>query len=185
VRLSREPASGLANGAYSGSRVSSRNPVSRQAAGLVIWFLVVFAAAALGAIASSSADEFYPALSRPSWAPPGSVFGPVWTVLYALQAIAAWLLWRDRGFDTAKTALTLFLVQLVVNALWSWLFFAWRMGAAAFVDVVVLWVLIVATLVAFWRHHRLAAVLLAPYLAWVTFATFLTYAVWQRNPGVL
>jgi benzodiazapine receptor len=162
-----------------------RIPVSRQIVGLALWAVLVFAAAALGAVASRDAGTFYPALERPSWAPPAAVFAPVWTVLYALQSISVWLVWRRYGFAGAKGALTLFIVQLVANALWSWLFFAWRMGAAAFVEVLVLWALIVATGVAFWRVHRVAALLLAPYLAWVTFASFLTYAVWQRNPAVL
>ena len=113
------------------------------------------------------------------------VFGPVWTVLYAVMGIAAWLVWRVGGFRAARTALTLFLVQLAVNALWSWLFFGWQLGGAAFADIALLWVLIVATLVAFWRVRPLAGVLLVPYLLWVSFAFALNYSVWQLNPQVL
>jgi len=116
-------------------------------AGLVGWFLVTFAAALIGSIASIRATEFYGALEVPSWAPPGSVFGPVWTVLYVLMAVAAWLVWRAHGWQGARTALTLFLIQLAANALWSWLFFAWRLGLAAFIELVVLWGLIVATII--------------------------------------
>jgi tryptophan-rich sensory protein len=150
--------------------------------GLTAWLLASFAAAALGAIATRQAPEFYAQLVRPGWAPPGWIFGPVWTVLYALMGVAAWRVWRKAGFGTA---LYLFLAQLALNALWSWLFFAWRLGAAAFAEVVVLWVLIAATLAAFLRIDRLAGALLVPYLLWVSFACALTYAVWRANPQVL
>jgi tryptophan-rich sensory protein len=158
---------------------------SRQIGGLLGWLLLAFAAAALGAVASVSAASFYRELDLPGWAPPGSVFGPVWTVLYAMMGVAAWLVWREAGFRNAGGALALFVVQLAVNALWSWLFFAWRMGLAAFVDIVTLWVLLVMTIVAFWRVQRWAGALLLPYLAWVSFAAVLCYAIWQRNPGAL
>ena len=157
----------------------------KQFFGLIGWLLVSFAASAIGAVASIQAQSFYAELTQPSWAPPGSVFGPVWTTLYALMGIAAWLVWREGGFQKNKTALTLFLVQLVVNALWSWLFFAWHLGAFALIDLIVLWLLIVATLVAFWRVKALAGALLVPYLLWVSFAGFLNYAVWQLNPQIL
>lgn len=146
------------------------------------WLAASFAAAALGAVATRQAPEFYAQLARPDWAPPGWLFGPVWTVLYAMMGIAAWRVWRKAGFGSA---LYLFLAQLALNALWSWLFFAWRLGAAAFAEVVVLWALIAATLAAFLRIDRLAGALLVPYLAWVSFAAALTYAVWRANPHVL
>jgi len=146
------------------------------------WLLVSFAAAALGALASADAGEFYRQLERPAWAPPGWLFAPVWTLLYALMGVAAWLAWRRAGFAAAHW---LFLAQLAVNALWTWLFFAWRQGALAFVEILVLWALIAATVVAFRRIRPLAGLLLVPYLAWVTFAAALTYAVWQRNPTLL
>ncbi len=157
----------------------------KQFFGLIGWLLVSFAASAIGAVASIQAQSFYTELTQPSWAPPGSVFGPVWTTLFALMGIAAWLVWREGGFRKTRTALTLFLVQLVVNALWSWLFFAWHLGAFALIDLIVLWLLIVATLVAFWRVKPLAGVLLVPYLLWVSFAGFLNYTVWQLNPQIL
>lgn len=157
----------------------------QQIVGLVAWLGVCFAAAAIGAAASIRAGTFYAGLVRPEWAPPASVFGPVWTALYALMGVAAWLAWRAGGLAAARTALTLFVAQLAVNALWSWLFFAWHRGALAFADIVLLWILIVATLVAFWRIRPLAGALLVPYLAWVSFAAALNYAVWQANPQVL
>ena len=149
--------------------------------GLIGWLLVVFVAGAVGALASRRARSFYVDLVRPSWAPPGWLFGPAWTVLYVLMAVAAWLVWRAAGWGGAPGALWLFLGQLVCNALWSWCFFAWRRGALAFADVVLLVALIVATLVAFAHVHPVAALLLVPYLAWVCYAAALTWAIWRAN----
>lgn len=154
--------------------------------GLVVWLVIVFIAAAIGATASINADWFYTQqLVRPNWAPPQSVFGPVWTILYTLMGIAAWLVWLRIGFHIAKIALGLFLVQLVFNALWTWLFFGGQLGALAFADIVVLWLLIIATIVYFWRIRPLAGALLVPYLLWVTFAAALNYSMWQLNPQIL
>jgi len=147
--------------------------------------VLTFATAAIGVIASASASAFYAELARPSWAPPGWMFGPVWSTLYALMGVSAWLVWRACGFARARTALVLFFAQLAANALWSWVFFVWRRGGFAFAEVLVLWCLIVATLIAFRRHSAVAAALLLPYLAWVTFASALTFAVWRLNPGLL
>ncbi len=157
----------------------------REWIGLGGWLLVAFAAAVIGGRASVNAASFYAPLVRPAWAPPGWLFGPVWTVLYLMMAIAAWLVWRERGRAGARTALSLWVVQLAANALWSWLFFAWRRGALAFGEVLLLWVLVALTLVAFWRIRPLAGMLLLPYLLWVGFATALTFAVWRLNPGLL
>ena len=153
--------------------------------GLVGWLVASFIAAAIGAAASIQAGAFYARLVRPDWAPPANVFGPVWTVLYILMGLAAWLVWREGGFRARRLALSLFLVQLAVNALWSWLFFGWHLGALAFADIVLLWGLLVATLVAFWRVRPVAGALLVPYLLWVSFATALSYSVWQHNPQLL
>lgn len=161
------------------------NRRSHGIAALIASFAITFLAAAIGAAASVRAQSFYEQLSRPDWAPPASVFGPVWTTLYALMAIAAWLAWRAGGWRAARGALVLYVVQLALNALWSWLFFGWRLGAWAFAEVLVLWAFIAATLVAFWRIRVAAGLLLVPYLLWVSFAAVLTHAVWQRNPGLL
>jgi len=160
-------------------------PVRRQFVGLVIWLLITFAAAGLGAVASIEAGSFYARLDRPSWAPPAEVFGPVWTTLFVLMAVAAWLVWRVKGFAAARTALLLYLVQLVFNTLWSWLFFSWHLGGWAFADVLLLWGLILVTLISFWRVSRLAGLLLVPYILWVSFAVILNYTVWQLNPQAL
>jgi tryptophan-rich sensory protein len=156
----------------------------QQALGLVGWLLFTFAAAAVGAIGSSDASTFYAQLARPGWAPPAWVFGPVWSLLYTLMGVAVWLIWRIRGMS-ARTALILFVGQLAANALWSWLFFAWHLGGLAFAEVVLLWLLIVATIISFRRTSSLAAALLLPYLAWVSLAAALTYATWKLNPGLL
>jgi len=161
-------------------------PATRtQVLGFIGWLALCLAAGGLGAVASMDAASFYRQLAKPEWAPPASVFGPVWTVLYVLMAIAAWSVWRIGGFAQARGALTLFLVQLAVNALWSWLFFAWHRGGLAFADIVVLAALLVATTVAFWRHRPLAGALLLPYLGWVLFAGALNFAVWRANPALL
>ena len=157
----------------------------RQVIGLVGWLLVSFAAAAIGAVASLDAGAFYESLVRPAWAPPGWLFAPVWTALYVLMGVAAWLVWRAHGFRQGRNALALYIVQLGANSLWTWVFFAWRQGAWAFAEVVLLWCLIAATVVSFRRLNSLAAALLLPYLAWVTFACALTFAAWRLNPGLL
>lgn len=157
----------------------------RQWIGLAGWLVASYGAAAVGGVASARAGDFYQQLVRPAWAPPGWLFGPVWSTLYLLMGIAAWLVWRDRGFRGARGALALFAVQLAPNALWTWLFFAWRRGALAFGEILLLWVLIVATIAAFWRIRPVAGALLVPYLLWVSFAAALTWSVWRLNPGVL
>lgn len=158
---------------------------SRDLLGLFAWLLVAFAAAAVGGFASASAADFYRDLARPSWSPPGWLFGPVWSVLYVLMGIAAWLVWRARGFVGAAVGLRLFIVQLAFNGLWTWLFFVWHQGGLAFAEILLLWLLIAATIVFFWRVNKLAGILLIPYLAWVSFAAALTLATWRLNPGVL
>jgi benzodiazapine receptor len=160
-------------------------PLSRQLKGLAGWLLLAFAAAAIGGFASAQARTFYGHLNQPGWAPPGWLFGPVWSVLYLLMGVAAWLVWRRRAASGVIAALGFFVVQLAANALWSWLFFAWHRGALAFADIVLLWLLIAITLVMFWRVRPLAAALLLPYLAWVSFAALLCYATWQLNPQQL
>lgn len=159
-----------------------RKSMAAQAIALAICLGLTFAAAALGAVASAAAPAFYAQLDQPAWAPPPSVFGPVWSVLYLMMGIAAWLAWRAQA---PRRVLALYAGQLAVNALWSWLFFGWHLGAQALADVLLLWALIAATAVAFWRVSRLAGALLLPYLAWVSFATALNAVLWLRNPGLL
>lgn len=158
--------------------------MKRQALGLLGWAAVVFSAAGVGAWASIDAGSFYLNLVRPTWAPPAAWFGPVWMTLYGLMTLAAWGVWRKGGFWHAPVALSLFVLQLVFNAAWSWLFFVKKWGALAFLDILVLWGLIALTAALFWRRRPVSGILLLPYLGWVSFAVFLSRAVWRLNPGV-
>lgn len=157
----------------------------KQGLGLIGWLLASFVAGGIGSVASIQAASFYGQLTQPSWAPPAWLFGPVWSVLFALMGVSVWLVWRTHGLRGAGTALKLYAAQLVANALWTWLFFAWRQGGLALAEIAILWLLILATIIAFWRLHRLAALLLVPYLAWVSFAAALNFALWRLNPAVL
>src|SRR5512143_2665664 len=114
----------------------------RQLLGFIGWLAVSFAAAAVGGFASVNAGDFYQQLRRPEWAPPSWLFAPAWTLLYLLMAIAAWLVWREHGFRETRITLSLFLIQLAANALWTWLFFVWHLGAMAFGEILILWALI-------------------------------------------
>ncbi|MES2524716.1 MAG: TspO/MBR family protein [Gemmatimonadota bacterium] len=153
--------------------------------GLLAWILGTCVAALSGAVTAKAAAEFYGMLDRPSWSPPAWLFGPAWTVLYPLMAVAAWRVWREHGFAGAKLALTFYFVQLVLNASWSWVFFVKRSGPGATAVVVGMWLAIAATIITFWPLDRTAALMLLPYLAWVSFATALTVSVWRRNPTLL
>ena len=157
----------------------------KQILGLFVWFVINFLASAVGALASIQAKTFYAELLQPSWAPAPQVFGPVWTLLFALMAVAAWLVWRTDEGANRKKALQIFLLQLAVNGLWSWLFFAWHLGGLALINVMVLWLMILITIMAFWRVNRLAGALLLPYLLWVGFAIILNATLWQMNPQIL
>lgn len=165
--------------------MTGRRSVGAQVVGLAVSLAITFATGAVGAVASVQAASFYAGLQRPPWAPPAGVFGPVWSVLYASMGIAAWWVWRRPGGQPLGLPLGLFAAQLLANALWSWLFFGWHLGAPAFVDVVLLLGLIAATIVAFWRVRPLAGMLLLPYLLWVGFASALTWSVWRANPALL
>jgi translocator protein len=148
----------------------------------VFWLLVCFAAAGIGsAMTSKSLADWYPGLAKPTWNPPDWVFGPVWTLLYTMMAIAAWLVWRNAGWHGAPVPLALFTTQLALNVIWSGLFFALESPGAAFAEIVLLWLSILATLVQFWRIDRAAGALLGPYLAWVSFAAALNFTIWQLN----
>jgi len=152
---------------------------------LIIAFATCFGTAAIGAAASINAADFYQQLTQPSWAPPATVFGPVWTGLYALMAISFWLILRSPWNAKTKAAVFFFVTQLALNALWSWLFFAWHKGGFALLELVILWLLILLTIIQFWRITKVAGALLIPYLLWVSFAGFLNLTMWQLNPVLL
>lgn len=151
---------------------------------LVASILVCFLAAAIGSVFTSpQIDGWYAGLAKPWFAPPNWVFGPVWTTLYLLMGIALFLVWR-KGLERpdVRLGVILFGVQLAVNAAWSLVFFGLQSPFAGLVCIVILWVLILATLVQFWKVDRIAGALLIPYLAWVSIATALNHAIWVLNP---
>jgi tryptophan-rich sensory protein len=151
----------------------------KQTAAFVVILLVCFAAAGLGSLATTpNIPTWYAAIAKPTWNPPNWLFGPVWTVLYICMAVAAWLVWRQGG---PRTPLTLFAVQLGLNAAWSWLFFWFHMPRAAFFEILVLLVAIAATIIAFWPRSRAAGILMLPYLGWVAFASVLNFTIWRLN----
>ncbi|MCV7348080.1 TspO/MBR family protein [Mycolicibacterium rhodesiae] len=153
---------------------------SQHILALVVSLVAVAAVAALGGLASAGAASEYGRLAQPDWAPPPNVFGPVWTILYALMAIAAWLVWRaDPRFG--NPAIILYATQLVLNLIWSPLFFGLGWRGVALVDILLLDVVLAATLVLFLKANRMAAALLIPYFAWSLFATVLNYSVWSLN----
>ncbi|MCP2241497.1 TspO/MBR family protein [Lentzea aerocolonigenes] len=145
---------------------------------LFVFVAAVVVTAVVGSLFSVSAGDEYLGLQRPSWAPPAWLFGPVWTVLYALIALSGWLAWRN---GAGRGELTMFGVQLVLNALWTPLFFGLGWYALAFAEIVLLWLSIVALAVVFWWRSRTAALLLVPYLAWVSFAGALNVSIAALN----
>jgi tryptophan-rich sensory protein len=153
--------------------------MKNAALGLIVWVVVSMAAGFVGS--QFLPGEWYAALAKPSWNPPSSVFAPVWSTLYVLMGIAAWLVWRKVGFAGAPVALGLYLAQLVLNALWSYLFFGAQRPDLAFMEIIVLWLVILATTIAFWRISTPAGVLLLPYLGWVGFASALNWQLWRLN----
>ncbi len=146
-------------------------------------FLVASVAAAAigGAATATSVGTWYRALNKPTWNPPDWIFGPVWTLLYVLMAIAAWRVWRGSDVASGRRTLVWFGGQLALNALWSILFFGLRQPGWAFAEVLVFWVLLCALLRRFWRADRFAGVLWFPYVAWVSFAAVLNGTVWWLN----
>ena len=147
------------------------------------WSLIPFVAAVtvaalLGVLGVNGTSAEYQTLEQPPWAPPSWLFGPVWTVLYAMIAVAGWLIWRRTGWNRA---LSVYAVQLVLNAIWTPIFFGFGQYGLALIDIAVLWLLIGATILLFRPISRAAAWLLVPYWAWVTFATALNAAIWYAN----
>ena len=152
---------------------------TRSALALAGWLVLSFSAAAIGGFFMPG--DWYAALKKPSWNPPNWIFAPVWTTLYAAMGTAAWLVWKRGGFAGQRVALSFFLAQLLFNALWSPLFFGIHHPGLAFADIALLWLALLCTVAAFWKASPLAGALLVPYLAWVTFASALNFALWRLN----
>lgn len=152
---------------------------------LPAWILGTSVAAVGGAVTARTAQQFYAELQKPRWAPPAWLFGPAWTVLYFIMGVAAWRIWRAYGFSGARNELSLYGLQLVLNAAWSWFFFVRRSGLLATLEVCALLSAVIATMAAFAARDVVAGLLFVPYVMWVSFATALTVSVWRRNPGLL
>lgn len=150
-----------------------------KALALAFFLLLSFSAAAFGA--RFAPGEWYLALRKPPWNPPGWIFGPVWTLLYAAMAVAAWRVWRAGSAAESRPALAAWAVQLALNAAWSFLFFGLHEPGLAFAEILALWAAILATTVLFFRRDRAAGWLMVPYLAWVSFAAVLNFVLWRLN----
>ena len=164
------------------SDIENKRSLPAQAIALIISLVVCFAAGGLGGLATTPGlDTWYDTVAKPTWNPPSWVFAPVWTTLYCLMGIAVWLVWRGGEWKQVKPAVVLFTVQLVLNSLWSLLFFGVQNPGAALVEIGVLWCAIAATTVLFFRRSAIAGGLMTPYLLWVTFASFLNFTIWNLN----
>ena len=144
--------------------------------------VICFSASAVGGLATGpQIQTWFATVTKPSWNPPNWVFGPVWTVLFLMMAISAWLVWKKVGLRDGKVALIMFAVQLILNVGWSILFFGMQNIQGALIEIGALWLAIAATIFLFSRHSKAAAWLLVPYIAWVSFASFLNYTIWTLN----
>ena len=146
---------------------------------LIVFLILCFSAATFGRLFPP--DSWYASLNRPDYAPPNWVFGPVWTVLYLMIAVAGWLVWKSSVSTGKRLTLTMFGIQLLLNAVWSVIFFGWHQPGWALLEIGVLWLTIATTILSFKRHSSPAAVLLFPYLAWVSFAAIFNYGFWSLN----
>ena len=155
------------------------NTTMQKAAGLAGWLGLTFCASATSVFVKTGG--WYAELAKPAWNPPGWLFGPVWTVLYATMAVAAWLVWLRGGWKVQRRALTLYLVQWALNAIWTPIFFGLQRPGLAFAEIILLAAAIGATLVTFWRVSRVAGVLLLPYALWTAFAAVLNFTIWRMN----
>jgi benzodiazapine receptor len=159
-------------------RVRRMNP-TRSIIGLTGWLAISLCAGWVGS--RFTPGPWYASLTKPTWTPPGALFAPVWTILYLLMGVAAWLVWRRGGFAGAGLALGIFIIQLILNGLWSYLFFGLHRIGLALLEMAILWVAILVVTVLFWRHDRRGGMLLVPYGAWVGFAWSLNFALWRLN----
>ena len=143
--------------------------------------LPVAVGAISGFFTTTGVGSWYQTINKPSWNPPGWIFGPVWTTLYILMGIALYLVWRSPDSKAKRTAIILFGAQLILNFFWSFIFFDQRQIGVALGEIIALWGLIILTIFAFAKVNKMAAWLLVPYISWVSFATMLTYTIWKLN----
>jgi translocator protein len=165
-------------------RMVVHKPSSRaarcQRLALAGWLILCLAASASAVFVSTRG--WYGGLHKPAWNPPSWIFGPIWTLLYVMMAVAAWLVWRNGGWKEQRNALGLFVLQWGLNAVWALLFFGMHRPGLAFAEIIALWLVLAATMISFWRVRKASGELLAPYLAWVTFAAVLNFTIWRLNP---
>jgi benzodiazapine receptor len=152
----------------------------RTLLGLVAWVWVAMSGGLVGS--QFGVGPWYDQLDKPWWTPPPVAFPIVWSALYVVMGVAAFLVWRRHGFNGARIALGLWFIQLALNAAWSWVFFGLQSPGAAFFEIILLWGAILSTFLAFRQRDRLAAILMLPYLVWVGFAFALNYTIWRMNP---
>ena len=164
------------------AREAPRSVVARRLAALAGFVAGCLAVGWLGGLVTeTSIDTWYPTLEKPSWTPPNLAFPAVWTILYVLMGVAAWLVWRDGAPGRRLRPLGLFVLQLLLNAVWTSFFFGLRSPGLALLDIALLLAAILATILAFRRVNRIAAWLLLPYLCWTGYAAALTFAIWRMN----
>jgi benzodiazapine receptor len=152
-------------------------------ASLLIFLLASFAAGGIGVYFTNPAlPTWYAGLQKPRWTPPNALFGPVWTALYVMIALAGWFVWRNRGHADVRAPMAIFIAQLFLNAAWAVIFFGARRIGLAFIDIILLWIAIFACVAEFSRVSVASALLMTPYLGWVAYAAALNYAIWRLNP---
>ena len=135
-----------------------------------------------GFFTATGVDSWYQTINKPSWNPPGWIFGPVWTTLYVMMGVALFFVWKsDVNEQLKRSAITLFAIQLVLNFFWSFIFFNQHQPGWALVEIIVMWVFILLTIFSFAPISKTAAWLLVPYISWVSFATILNYTIWKLN----
>lgn len=152
---------------------------SKDLLGLAFWVALTFSVAALAS--QFEPGEWYTNIAKPTWTPPGWVFGPVWSILYLSMGVSAWLIWRQRHKTKVYRPLAFYIAQLAINGIWSWLFFGRQWIGLALIDLVALVILVAITVVMFLRVHRTAGLLLLPYLLWISFASALNFQIWRMN----
>jgi benzodiazapine receptor len=158
--------------------------MTKNLLGLFVALALCFFAAGIGAFAASRGlNEWYPALRKPSWNPPSWVFGFIWSSLYTMMAVASWLVWRRRATAPVATPLSVFAVQLLLNAAWPMLFFSLRSPGLGFLEIILLWLVVATTVGMFWRVSNAAGMVMVPYLLWITFAMALNGSIWSLNTG--
>jgi tryptophan-rich sensory protein len=151
----------------------------KKIVGLIIWIFICSLAGIFGA--QFEPGSWYELLQKPAWTPPNWVFPVVWPILYVMMGISAWMLWKMEEVSLTDTEFTWFFMQLILNALWSWIFFGMELIATGLAEIFLLWVALIFTLFLFWHRNRTAGLLLVPYLLWVSYASALNFAIWQLN----